>query len=138
TRAELAAWTCGDDSLQLAFPDLVMDAEPPRDPEVSSLAAAVARHNAAVEALMSKLRSSPDPDDDRANVLREIRTRHPDARIIAFCHYAETVNALRAKLARDPGIAALTASGARVAGGRISRNAVLAQFTPRAGPAAIE
>src|SRR6201999_3019501 len=56
-------------------------------------------------------------------------------------HYAETVNALRAKLAVDSGIASLTANGARVAGGRVSRDTVLAQFTPaqtpqRATPAA--
>ena len=50
------------------------------------------------------------------------------------CHrvlpYAETVNALRLLLARDPGVAALTANGARVAGGRVSRETVLSQFTP--------
>jgi hypothetical protein len=34
-------------------------------------------------------------------------------------------------LGRDPGVAALTASGARVAGGRVSRASVLEQFAPR-------
>src|SRR5262249_15833486 len=43
-----------------------------------------------------------------------------------------TVSVLRAKLARERGLATLTASGARVSGGRIPRDAVLAQFTPLA------
>jgi hypothetical protein len=61
-----------------------------------------------------------------------IRAAHPGARVIAFCQYAETVNALRRRLASEPGIAALTASGARIAGGSISRDAVIAQFSPMA------
>ena len=57
------------------------------------------------------------------------RRRHPGERIIAFCHYAaETVGALWSTLGRDAGVAALTASGARVAGGRVSRASVLEQL----------
>jgi hypothetical protein len=132
TRAELSAWTNGGDALQLAFPELVTAESSDADADAPSLSLAVDRHNAAIEALIQNLRTTPDPDDERAALLRQIRAQHPGERIIAFCHYTETVNALRAKLARDPGVAALTANGARVAGGRLSRNDVLEQFTPSA------
>src|SRR4029079_3469477 len=49
---------------------------------------------------------------------------------IAFCQYAETVAVLRSQMLRDPGVATLTASGARVAGGRITCEHALAQFSP--------
>jgi superfamily II DNA or RNA helicase len=137
TRAELSAWTYTGDGLQLAFPELVTAApSAATDIGLAALTVAVDRHNAAVEALIRRLRSGVDPDDERARILRRIRDHHPDERIIAFCHYAETVNALRAKLAFDSGIAALTANGARIAGGRLPRAAVLAQFTPSSSPRA--
>jgi len=129
TRVELSAWSQVDDALQLAFPEIVA-AETPVDVNVEALLIAVDRHNAAIEALLRSLRTSVDPDDARAAALLRIRAAHPGARIIAFCQYAETVHALRTRLARERGIAALTAAGGRVAGGAISRDAVIAQFAP--------
>jgi Helicase conserved C-terminal domain/ATPase family associated with various cellular activities (AAA) len=136
TRAELAAWTQADDIVQLAFPEIVSTAAP-ADVDTGALLTAVDRHNAAIEALLHTLRTSPtaDPDDARASALLRIRAAHPSARIIAFCQYAETVNALRTRLAREPGVAALTASGARVAGGPISREQAIVQFSPHADAA---
>ena len=135
TRAELAAWTHGDDTVQLAFPEMVTEpVGEAADDEVNpgELLPAIAAHNHAIEALLARLRRAPDPDDERAEVLRDICAAHQGERVIAFCQYAETVNALRARLARWPGVAALTASGARIASGRVSRDAVLAQFIPSA------
>jgi len=94
---------------------------------------AVTEHNDAIERLLAHLRGTPDPDAERAAVLAEIRAAHPGERVIAFCQYAETVHALRARLARVSGVAALTAAGARIASGRVSRDEVLAQFTPTTG-----
>jgi superfamily II DNA or RNA helicase len=131
TRGELAAWTHVGDAIQLAFPELVTAWSNDGDVDASALCAAIDRHNAAIDALLRRLRSTPDPDIDRANALRRIRRAHPGERVIAFCQYAETVAALRVHLARDAGVAALTSRGARVAGGRITRADVLAQFTPR-------
>jgi superfamily II DNA or RNA helicase len=133
SRAELSAWTHGDDAVQLAFPELVATTivEPGDRADQPDLLDAVARHGAAVEELLDRTRRAPDPDDERAAVLQAIRQAHPGERVIAFCQYAETVNALRARLQRLPGIAALTAAGARIASGRVSRDAVLAQFTPQ-------
>ncbi|MDB4873652.1 MAG: hypothetical protein JWM41_98 [Gemmatimonadetes bacterium] len=138
TRAELSAWTHADDALQLAFPEIVAEEALDGDAEVGELRASLEAHTSAVEGLLLHLRASPDPDIARANALRRIRAAHPGERIIAFCHYAETVNALRSKLARDAGVAALTAHGARVAGGRVTRDDVLKQFLARADGASIE
>ncbi len=135
TRAELAAWTQSGDSLQLAFPELILDAGVEPEVDLDALQFALARHNTAVRDLLHELSRGPDPDRERAEVLRRIRAAHQGERVIAFCQYAETVNALRSAMRRDDGVAALTASGARVASGRIPRRDVIAQFTPDSGRA---
>ena len=132
TRAELAAWTWSGDALQLAFPEIMTHATTSDNEDVAGLLGAVRAHQRAIASLVERLRREPDPDDARAAAIREIRRRHARERIIAFCHYAETVRALWARLGRDAGVAALTSSGARVASGRIGRASVLEQFTPRA------
>ena len=129
TRAELAAWIHDGDVVQLAFPEIVA-AEPSLDFDSNELLITLERHNTAVHALIGTLRTRQDPDVARADALRTIRRTHPGERIIAFCQYAETVAVLRSQMSRDPGVATLTASGARVAGGRITRDDVLAQFSP--------
>jgi hypothetical protein len=132
TRGELSAWTHIGDAIQLAFPELVTaHSSDDDDIDVHALLAAIDRHNSAIDAVLRGFRSTHDPDIERADALRRIRRAHPGERIIAFCQYTETVNALRNRLARDAGVAALTARGARVAGGRITRGDVLVQFTPR-------
>src|SRR5262245_60290735 len=132
SRAELSAWTHASDALQLAFPEIVAQEALSHDADLGEMLIALDRHGAAVEALLRHLRTSADPDGARACALRRIRQAHPGERIIAFCQYAETVNVLRSQLSRDAGIATLTASGARVAGGKLRRSDVLAQFTPSA------
>jgi superfamily II DNA or RNA helicase len=130
TRAELTAWTHVDGGVQLAFPELVTADAPIDDVSPDLLDEALRLHDSAIVALLERLRGAHNPDVDRANALSQIRARHPGERIIAFCQYVETVHALRALLAREPGIAALTAHGGRTAGGRVSREEVIAQFTP--------
>jgi hypothetical protein len=64
-------------------------------------------------------------------VLRKLKRRHGDRRIIAFSQYAETVRAIaRLLMTREGGVAELTSRGGRVAGGRLPRDEVLAQFAP--------
>ena len=132
TRAELSAWTYASDALQLAFPALIVanNATDLFDPD--ELRIALDAHHDAIGALLRSLERSPNPDDGRAAWLVEACETHNDERIIAFCHYEETVNALWARLSRRPGVAALTAKGARVAGGAVTRDFVLRQFTPGA------
>jgi superfamily II DNA or RNA helicase len=132
TRAELAAWTHDAAAVQLAFPELVSSAARDGDDvDPQALLVALDRHDVAVRSLVDRLRRTADPDLERAALLRRVRADHPGERIIAFCHYAETVAALRHRLAREPGVAALSASGARIASGRVPRNSVIAQFTPQ-------
>lgn len=135
TRAELDAWTHADNAVQLAFPELVVSSENADAPgNLELLRLAVEEHLAALDQLRQRIRAVRDPDLVRADALRKIRASHPGERIIAFAQYAETVAALRAHLARGPGIATLTSHGARVAGGRVSRAEVLEQFLPSARP----
>lgn len=130
TRAELSAWAHGGDALQLAFPQIVAADVLDDALDAQAMLVALDRHAAAIDALLGHLNRAPDPDAERARALADIRRRHPGARIIAFCQYAETVRVLWGKLAREGAVATLTASGARVSSGRVPREAVLAQFTP--------
>ena len=135
SREELTAWSCSDDALQLALPELLspLGAGPPA--ELFRQLEAVRGHADGIRRLLSGLRISPDPDVCRAAVVDEICRSHPGMRVIAFSQYAETVHAIgRLLMMRRTGVAELTARGGRVAGGRISRREVLAQFTPDAGP----
>lgn len=131
SREELMAWSCGEDALQLALPELLspLGADLPAD--LARLLAIVREHEDGIRLLLSRVRSSPDPDESRAAALDDICRAHPGARVIAFSQYAETVRAIARRLmTRRPGVAELTARGGRVAGGRISRRDVLSQFSP--------
>jgi superfamily II DNA or RNA helicase len=134
-RAELAAWTYADATVQLAFPELITPAidVPTRStesPAMADLLASVRAHERAVEEMLRVLDTTPDPDLARTTALRAIRARHPGERVIAFAESAETVDALFRHLRADAGVAMLTARGARVSGGAISRREALARFAP--------
>jgi superfamily II DNA or RNA helicase len=135
SRSEVAAWAYADGALQLAFPELVA----PRSTEGSSsdlgagdLLTAVRFHETAVRQVLRALERTPDPDVDRAQAIRDIRSRHPGERIIAFAEAAETVEAMFRQLRRDAGVAMLRARGAAVSGGPLSRREALARFAPLA------
>jgi hypothetical protein len=130
TRAELSAWTYASDALQLAFPALIIADADPGGIDLGELRRSLEHHHRAIGELLRSIERSPNPDDERAEWLHELCDAHPGERIIAFCHYEETVNVLRSRLARRRGVAALTAKGARVAGGPVTRDVVLRQFTP--------
>ncbi len=132
TRAELSAWTYASDALQLAFPALVVADGDLDACDLDELREALETHHRATGELLQALALAPNPDDGRAAWLAEVCDAHRAERSIAFCHYEETVNALWTRLARRPGVAALTAKGARVAGGAVSRGDILRQFTPGA------
>lgn len=132
TRAELRAWCFADGALQLAFPELAADAVP------SNTAALIDQsdlHVQAVRALRERLARGADPDEARAAALLRIRRRHPAARIVVFAEFAATVRMLYARLAHGGGVAMLTHRGGQIAGGRVSRRELLAQFAPGTGAA---
>ena len=134
SREELMAWSCDDDTLQLAFPELLSPLGASMNARVSCLLTAVRDHADGIRLLLSRIRASPDPDVQRVAALDQICHAHPEARVIAFSQYAETVRAMaRLLMARRAGVAELTAHGGRVAGGRVRRREVLAQFSPHLG-----
>ena len=126
TRRELRAWCGADGEVQLAFAPLLV-AAPANDAELLS---AVNAERTALDRLHAALRESPDPDAARVATLRRLRTEHPGVRILAFSEFASTVRAFFRLLAADPGVGMLTASEARIASGRLSRDQLLDRFAP--------
>lgn len=128
---ELSAWTFAEDSVQLAFPALVAS---PVDDGAALLAALLA-HDMALRRILASIGNSHPRDAMRADVIREIRTAHPGVPVVAFSQYTETVRALFRELRTERGVASLTATAARVAGGGITRRETLARFAPIASGA---
>ena len=126
TSADLSAWQYVDESLQLAFPFCVSGVEHPID--ATEVARRLDEYIRAVSGLIAACQRSPDPDQARALLLRTLRATHQGARIVAFSQYARTVAALGHLLRAEPGVAVVTASGARIASGPIRRQEILAQF----------
>ena len=130
TRAELRAWVVGDDATQLAFPELVTDAAPR---EIRAFLDAVRHHVAgARHALAAVAAAGGAADDRRAAILREVRHRHAGHRIVVFSQFADTVREMFARLRGDGRVASVTANGALVAGGPLTRAQVLGRFAPLA------
>jgi len=127
-RQDLRLWEIGDDAVQLPFPALLGTATSVAS--ASDTIGALETHAAALRSLLRGLARSEDADAGRARALSEIRCRHPGERIVAFSQYARTIDALFARLSATGGVAALTASGARIASGRITRAECIEQFTP--------
>jgi superfamily II DNA or RNA helicase len=132
TSADLAAWHYADESLQLAFPFCVSGVEHPID--AIAVARTLDEYIRAVSGLIATCQRSPDPDEARASLLRTLRATHHGARIVAFSQYAWTVSALGQLLRAEPGVAVVTASGARIASGPVPRQEILAQFAGDAPP----
>jgi hypothetical protein len=130
SRAELGAWLGADTVVQLGFATLLASGEAPVDHDATR--ADVDREQQALAHLLRIVSSDPDPDESRADALREIRATHCDERVIAFTELASTARSYYAQLAREPGVGLLTARDARIASGRLSRDALLARFAPHA------
>jgi len=127
-RAELRAWVVGDDATQLAFPELLGD---PLVEDLSDLLQSVRAHAAgARHALAIVATTDGAMDERRCGILRDIRSRHPGERIVVFSQFADTVREIFARLRADGGVASVTANGALVAGGPLTRSQVLSRFAP--------
>lgn len=128
TARELETWIYEDGALQLGFPELLSA------PTLNApgLLDSVRRHSAALQRFHARHRTHTALDAERAEILGEIRGSHRDAKIVAFSQYAETVSMLFGRLAVAGRVAALTARGGLVAGGRLAREEVLTRFAPHA------
>jgi hypothetical protein len=128
TETELRTWIFDDGAIQLGFPELL---SAPTD-DAATLLEAVRMHSNALERFRASHSAPSSLDIERANMIASLRAAHPRAKIVAFAQYTETVSMLFRRLARLGGVAMLTADGARVAGGRLSRSEALSRFAPRA------
>lgn len=127
SRRDLRAWHGADGDVQLAFASLLVPASDGHDARALE---AVGAEHAALDRLCELLRSGEDPDQARVAELRRLRAEHPEAHILAFSEFATTVRAYFALLRADAGVGMLTADDARIASGRLSRDALLDRFAP--------
>jgi superfamily II DNA or RNA helicase len=128
---ELSSWSAAEGVLQLGFPSLLASPHAGCAPLLESVRA----HERGVRSLLRAASEHNATDDARAAALAGLRRDHAGERIVAFSQFADTVHTLYRLLAPAGGVAALTARGARVAGGMISRREALARFAPRASGA---
>ncbi len=128
TETELRTWIFDDGALQLGFPELL--SAPIGDS--ATLLKSVRMHSNALERFRASHSALSTLDIERADMIASLRTAHSKAKIVAFAQYTETISMLFRKLAKLGGVAMLTANGARVAGGRLSRSEALSRFAPRA------
>jgi superfamily II DNA or RNA helicase len=131
TEAELRTWVYGDGALQLGFPELL---SAPAD-NATTLLETMRLHTSALHEFLSRHSADSSLDAERTAILLGIRKAHPGAKIVAFAQYGETVSILYRSLVRTGRVAMLTAQGTRVAGGKLSREAVLSRFAPGAAHA---
>ncbi len=125
TRRDLRAW--GREDGQLAWPQLLHG-----HATTAFDAGALAAHRADVAALRRRVVSAGTRDRARADALRAVAARHANVPVLACAQYAATVEALWQALRTTPGVAAITATGGRIASGRVTRQAVLERFAPTA------
>jgi hypothetical protein len=128
TPGELRTWIFDDDALQLGFAELL---SAPTD-DADSLLEAVRAHSNALERLRASQSARTKLDIERADIVASVRAAHPESKIVAFAQYTETIAMLFRRLAKLGGVAMLTAEGARVSGGTLSRSEALSRFAPRA------
>jgi hypothetical protein len=128
TETELRTWIFDDGALQLGFPELL--SAPTGD--TTTLLQSVRAHSDALERFRASHSRDSPLDTERASMIGSLRAAHPKSKIVAFAQYKETVSMLFRGLARLGGVAMLTANGARVAGGRVTRKETLSRFAPRA------
>lgn len=129
-RAELRSWLgMQGDAVQLGFVSLLVSAGGPSD-MLSFAAAAIDAEQRALARIAALIRERPDPDLARLDALREVRRSHPAEKVLAFTEFASTARAVAAALESDGEVGLLTAHGARIASGTISRRELLARFAP--------
>ena len=124
---ELGSWISGDDTVQLGFPGFLA-ASTSRTRELLPI---VECHRAALVSVLRIVRHASS-DAARANAIRQIMVQHPGIKIVGFSQYADTVDGLFPLLSSYGRVAALTGTGAKVSGGRVSRADVLERFAPLA------
>ena len=130
SRRDVRAWQGIGADVQLALAPLLVSHALTDDASV--ITSALVAERTALEALERTIAASADPDAARVAALRTLRTEHPGLRILAFSEFASTVRAYFAAMRNDAEVGLLTAADARIASGRLPRDALLARFAPTA------
>lgn len=127
-RRDLLAWHAVGPDVQLTLAPLLVArvTDVPGDDTL----AAIALERSSLDHLSAALARHDDPDLARVAALRALRDAHAGARVLAFSEFASTVRAYYAALRTDAGVGMLTASEARIASGRLPRDALLDRFAP--------
>ncbi|HYW33107.1 MAG TPA: DEAD/DEAH box helicase [Gemmatimonas sp.] len=128
TNVELRTWLVGDQEVQLAFPELTVDAEV----APASLLAVLDAHLDALRALREHHHVTARGDEGRVEALRAIMTQESPRGVIAFSQFGSTIRALYRALSDIAGVGMLSASEARIASGRVTRGDLLRRFAPAA------
>ena len=130
TRRELGSWSGGTD-VQLGFATLLASsAVDARDR--AALGLAIERERDGLDALLRAIARADDPDAGRVAAILELRRAHAGDSILAFSESATTVRTYWSAMRGHNGVGLLTAGEARIASGRIGREALLSRFAPRA------
>ncbi len=135
TNQELRAWTISEDTVQLGFTELLLDDASTVRADASWREARVqldthASALAELEQLVQQIATTLDRV--RVESLRKVRASHRGVAVVAFSQFAETVRGIGRLLRWDQGVATLTSLGGKVAGGKLSRDELLARVAPRA------
>lgn len=130
SRGELAAWSVGDDGMQLAFPFLAA----PTAQDIGPLRATLSAHRYGLEHLRTLIAPRIASDTAwRAAALRRVGSVHSGAIVVAFTAFEATASALFATLRHDSGVALVTGNDARSAGGSLARAEILAALAVSPG-----
>ncbi len=133
TKHELQRWISSDDTIQLAIPELITSNEDELNSlqlDPTQLRTSIQRHANALEHLYRQIPTPSPADQNKANIIRNIRKKHPNQRIIAFSQYTDTIRTLFQTLKNSPYTAALTSQSGLIASGPVRRQEVLQRFAP--------
>jgi superfamily II DNA or RNA helicase len=130
TRRELCSWSGGVD-IQLGFATLLA-ASSIHARDHAALGLAIEREREGLGVLLHTIANAADPDPMRVAALLGLRRAHADDAILAFSESASTVRAHWSAMRGETGVGLLTAREARIASGRVTRDELLARFSPRA------
>ena len=126
TRAELRAWTIGDDASQLAFTTLFA---PTSDGDLTSARHQLLLHRQSLDALRALARAcQADDAAARARWLVRLMRKHEGECIIAFSRFEATVESLWRSLRHHSGVVAISSRRVRSAGGGLARRELLAML----------
>jgi len=124
TGKELASWCVVDDSVQLGFPELLV--QDTLD-DTTALRSAIDAHCAGIRGVLDTLAAKgPAQDEDRCRHVASILQEHDPAPVLAFTQFTDTAEAMYRYLSRLGGVALVTGRGARIASGRLPSEEVVA------------